>query len=318
VRRFLFKVWRQINPEIALGFVLAALFWIPVIGWQAAYAPTEMEKQKCQAAAHSSGHKAEECKTFWERTTSDPVAFFTLWLVVSTIGLGVSTVLLWYAGEKQLRHGRRSVAIQSKDMRASIALAEEANRLNREALFASQRPWLTVDVTLQSGFRSDCRVGAIEFVVTVKNVGKVPALNVICELTAFPNQEGGRDFDHYGRMSHNMRSYTALDAVFGEILFPDQTTRLSNHPTTAIWFDENIQTALAKRGIGPLPIEPLGVCVCVDYMSAVGDRHFQTGFVYFLIRETKEGEMGGFSIDGGSVPQDEILLLVFPDGHHIL
>jgi hypothetical protein len=41
----------------------------------------------------------------WEKATTDPVAFFTFWLVISTVGLGVSTVLLWRdtkrTGERQ-------------------------------------------------------------------------------------------------------------------------------------------------------------------------------------------------------------------------
>jgi hypothetical protein len=83
------------KPEISFGFLLATIFWIGVLGWQASYGPTEIEKQECQNAAKKGGHKTEECKSLWERTTSDPVAFFTFWLVVSTVGLGGSTVLLW-------------------------------------------------------------------------------------------------------------------------------------------------------------------------------------------------------------------------------
>jgi hypothetical protein len=139
VGRFLLKAWRKINPEIALGFVLATVFWILILGWQAAYAPTEIEKQKCQEAARTSGHKAEECKTLWERTTSDPVAFFTFWLVVSTIGLGVSTVMLWRAGEKQLKHGRRSAAIQSRDMRASIEASHRAAKAAENSVLTSRQ-----------------------------------------------------------------------------------------------------------------------------------------------------------------------------------
>jgi hypothetical protein len=133
------RLLRLANPEIAFGFVLATVFWIGVLGWQAAYAPSEMEKKKCHEAAEKSGHKTEECKSLWERTTSDPVAFFTFWLVVSTVGLGVSTVLLWYAGEKQLRHARRSAAIQSRDMRASIETANRAAKAAEDSVLISRQ-----------------------------------------------------------------------------------------------------------------------------------------------------------------------------------
>ena len=116
---------KLLNPELALGFLIASLLWIGVLGWQSAYAPTEAEKQKCSDGTLTPGHKSEECRNLWERTTSDPVAFFTFWLVVSTIGLGVSTLMLWRAGEKQFRHARRASTIQSRDMQASLALSRK-------------------------------------------------------------------------------------------------------------------------------------------------------------------------------------------------
>ncbi|MEA2818909.1 MAG: hypothetical protein QOJ86_913 [Bradyrhizobium sp.] len=130
---------RALNPEVALGFLVATVLWTGVLGWQASYAPTDNEKRQCEEAAHKSGHKSEECKTLWERTTSDPVAFFTFWLVVSTIGLGISTVLLWRAGEKQLRHARRSIAIQSRDMRASIETSNRAAKAAEDSVLISRQ-----------------------------------------------------------------------------------------------------------------------------------------------------------------------------------
>jgi hypothetical protein len=114
------------NPGIAFGFALASVFWVAVLGWQAAYAPSEVEKRQCEEAAHKSGFKSEECKTIWERTTTDPVAFFTFWLVVFTGGLGVSTVMLWRAGERQIELARETSASQSSETQASISEAVRA------------------------------------------------------------------------------------------------------------------------------------------------------------------------------------------------
>src|SRR5439155_17726172 len=85
----------------------ASIFWACVLGWQASYAPTEIEKQACYQAAEKSGHKIEECKTWWERATTDPVAVFTLVLAFSTIGLWIATVGLYLAGEGQLKLARQ-------------------------------------------------------------------------------------------------------------------------------------------------------------------------------------------------------------------
>jgi hypothetical protein len=175
------RLLRLANPEIALGFVIATVFWIGVLGWQAAYAPSEIEKRQCEESAHKSGHKTEECKTLWERTTSDPVAFFTFWLVVSTIGLGVSTVLLWRAGEKQLRHARRSIAIQSRDMRESIRVAEKSADVSLAAINLSEG---TAERQLRAYvLTKGCYIntvgGAPHIQVQLQNFGQTPAHKLV-------------------------------------------------------------------------------------------------------------------------------------------
>ena len=64
------KLLRFANPEIALGFVVAPIFWLGILGWQAAYAPSEVEKRQCEDSAYKTGFKKEEYKTVWERTTT--------------------------------------------------------------------------------------------------------------------------------------------------------------------------------------------------------------------------------------------------------
>jgi hypothetical protein len=163
-----------------VGFLIATLFWIGILGWQAAYAPTEMEKQKCYEAAHNGGHKSEECKSLWERTTSDPVAFFTLWLVIFTAGLTVSTVLLWRAGEKQFRHARIASMRQSRDMRASIVAVQRSADAAMLAI-GSERAWFTVDqipvIEAANGKIEDRDFARAVFAQVVwKNKGRSPSL----------------------------------------------------------------------------------------------------------------------------------------------
>jgi hypothetical protein len=191
--RFSLRVWRWLRAEIVLGFLIASVFWIGVLGWQAAYAPTDAEKQKCYDDAKRVGYKAEECKSLWERATSDPVAFFTLWLVIFTGGLTVSTVLLWRAGEKQFRHARRASIIQSRDMQASIAVAQEGSEASvmaahaasesafvaRQTLLASGRPLLLLEMVNADniGFPlSTVPSMDIKFV----NHGSAPAILKVC------------------------------------------------------------------------------------------------------------------------------------------
>jgi hypothetical protein len=93
---------RWLNPEIALGFLLATLFWIGVLGWQSAYEPTDREEQECHDAFQKAGRKPEECKSLWEKTTTDPVAFFTL-------VLSISTIALWRATRSSVRVAERAL-----------------------------------------------------------------------------------------------------------------------------------------------------------------------------------------------------------------
>jgi hypothetical protein len=184
--RFLFRAWLWLRAEIVFGFLIATVFWAAVLGWQAAYAPTDAQKQQCYDAAERSGHKTEECKSIWERTTSDPVAFFTFWLVISTVGLGASTLLLWFAGERQLRHARRSAAIQSRDMRASIEAAkqsaavagyaaEAAHKSNKIAKETAERQ-LRAYVLPQKAVAKVMKLGhSPEIRVEFRNSGQTPA-----------------------------------------------------------------------------------------------------------------------------------------------
>jgi hypothetical protein len=94
-------------PEIVLGALFGAALTGGIWGWTDSYALTDRQKQECYEAAQKSGQKSDECKTFWERTTSDPVAFFTLVLAFSTIGLWVVTIGLYLAGERQFRLARK-------------------------------------------------------------------------------------------------------------------------------------------------------------------------------------------------------------------
>jgi hypothetical protein len=88
---------KWVDPKIAIGFLTATLFWICALGWQSSYAPTEQQKQECYETAKRTGRQSEECKSVWERTTSDPIALYGFGTFIFTAVVGVSTVFLWFA-----------------------------------------------------------------------------------------------------------------------------------------------------------------------------------------------------------------------------
>lgn len=140
---------KKLNPEIALGFFVASIFWIAVVGWQASYTPTEKQKDECYETAKRKGYKADECKGFWEKVTSDPIALFNLILAFSTVGLWGATISLYLAGDRQLRLAR-----------------DEFDAVHRPKI-RIKHLWLTTDVWEGEG---------VEATVVFVNTGMTPAI----------------------------------------------------------------------------------------------------------------------------------------------
>jgi hypothetical protein len=150
---------KALNPEIALGFLIATTLWIVVLGWQASYAPTDSEKRQCEETARKSGHKTEECKTIWEKTTTDPVAFFTFVLSISTIGLWI---VAWRSGVRQ-----------SRDMDAAV---RETRRIGE----AQVRAYVSIKGA-RIDFDTEYAHPQVTFIAT--NSGQSPARNFIWSIS---------------------------------------------------------------------------------------------------------------------------------------
>jgi hypothetical protein len=175
---------KLLNPELALGFLIATILWIGVLGWQASHAPTDSEKRQCEESAAKSGHKTEECKSIWEKTTTDPVAFFTFWLVIFTGALGVSTVMLWRAGEKQIKLSAETAAAQSRDMSESI---EAAKRSADAAILSAQTSKAAIrGVIAIKNFRGFCQNpnGIVEGYGVLPNIENVGSTHTTCQILA--------------------------------------------------------------------------------------------------------------------------------------
>jgi hypothetical protein len=286
MRRFLLRVWRWLRAEIVLGFLIASVFWTGVLGWQAAYAPTDAEKQKCHDDAKRIGYKAEECKSIWERTTSDPVAFFTLWLVIFTGGLTVSTVLLWRAGEKQFRHARRSAAIQSRDMQASIAAANEANRISSKSLHSAQRPWVSVVAVTPIGMLDFSEGIKISFEIDIRNSGQTPATNVNWGCSGWSMHMGGTPQELQAKFTAELIESRASreQGNHGHLLVPGIPLKRAQ-PYMVSWDLKDDKRRFSILVVG-----------CIDYRYPSGGSYHQTGFMFQLMRQKTDGLPKGFGI----------------------
>lgn len=137
---------------VAIWVCFAAVMGFAVGGsFISAIAPiSEVEKQRCYQGADAGHYKADECKTFWERSTTDPVAFYTLGLFVFTGVLAVSTAFLWDATQQ-----------------AAVRQSDETKIL--------QRAYLSVE---PEGISASNSADKCHPNITIRNAGNLPARNV--------------------------------------------------------------------------------------------------------------------------------------------
>src|SRR5439155_10328678 len=170
LRRWYRAVWILAFTCLVLGF--SATVWKASQSPQSAIKQVHPHPEKGNAGEYfgTEKEKADEALaryTWW-------LTFFTGVLAFATAGLGVATVGLYLAGERQLKLIEANAAEQSRDMKASVAVAEAANELNRSQFLAIHRPWIAVKVGLAGPFYCDGRSASVQLSVTLKNVGTAP------------------------------------------------------------------------------------------------------------------------------------------------
>lgn len=121
--------------EIILGFLVATVLWAGVLAWQSSQSPEQ--------GARSSLTQGPDKHGFWEKAADDPVAYFTLWLVVFTGVLAASTIGLWFV---TWRTGLKQVGDLREGMRARMSV--EAGGV-RHAM-VDQQPGYHVHVQLRN------------------------------------------------------------------------------------------------------------------------------------------------------------------------
>ena len=157
-------VGRVRGYELALGFLAATVVWALLSVFQPKY--DAAQGQTHQAAS------TESKEIVPAKEVEDRLATYTLWLVIFTAVLAVSTIGLWVV---TWRSGVR----QSRDMENAIAAAQEANRISREGIIAEQRAWITAgDLNIESEPVYGKDGITIQVSVQITNRGKTPALNV--------------------------------------------------------------------------------------------------------------------------------------------
>jgi hypothetical protein len=184
------------------------------------------------------------------------LASFTKWLVYATTGLIVIGLLQGFFLQKSVHVADRA-ATEARDAiaaaqagadaaNAHARAAAEANRINREALIATDRPWMAVKLSIPEGGPIVFGGDEIEVKISIfmKNVGRSPATRVNYYLRLYPDLAGA---DQDIREMTIIHSPIAHSAGFGKILFPEEDFSEERIVTTsAIEFKNQLQRPYAQ------------------------------------------------------------------------
>lgn len=160
-------------PDLVLGALLAVAIF--AVGMTTA--PIVPKTRDIQQQSHPSIKELD-----------DRIALYTMWLVVFTAVLAISTIGVWIV---TWRSGVR----QSKDMAGAIAAAREANEISQKTLVADQRAWLSInDLQVEQDVTVTDR-GVVKLVTSIRitNFGKTPAVGLRVHLHARLGHSAIRD-----------------------------------------------------------------------------------------------------------------------------
>lgn len=132
--------------------------------------------EECSPKGEPHHNDKVECESFFEKTLSDPVAFYTLTLVFATGFLAIYTAGLWRATIKLGRDSERSIRASEDSAKAAMQSAKIAEA----GLIHVERPWLIVE-NFEVSWRTVPASGPLppnDWLIAVnwKNVGRMPAI----------------------------------------------------------------------------------------------------------------------------------------------
>lgn len=170
------RKWWVVWPLYAglMGFALGASFFFGMYGRNVTEGSitTQHKHEAPNEAAKSKKEEADEA-----------LAYYTLWLMVftgvlafATVGLGIATMFLYATGEKQFRFAIRSGLRQSREMRASLKVSEEAVAETRRIGEAQVRAYISIK---SIGLRFDGQQADPVVTFLPTNSGQSPARNFI-------------------------------------------------------------------------------------------------------------------------------------------
>jgi hypothetical protein len=262
-----------------MGFAVGGSF---VASYQIPLSLNESSTNSEQSApSQNAKEKSDEALaryTWW-------LTLFTSVLAFATIGLGIATVGLYAAGEKQFR-------------------------LARDDFNATHRPWLPItNATTSFGLRWAKGNAIIGFSVFCRNTGSSPAQRISLAARIFPFLANEAVAQEIAKLQKAFPPKTASRELNEHTLFPDTSGEMSLG--TVLIIPEDIIAGL-KDYLGDPVTEMVPVILgFIKYHFSFGEEvpHY-TPFVYHLWRTDASGDARiTLKLDGSSVEAKEMILV---------
>jgi hypothetical protein len=291
-----------------MGFALGGSFFFGLYGRNVTEGSIAAQHEQ-QPAKEPPKSKKEE--------SDEALAFYTLWLMgftgvlaFATIGLGIATAFLYATGEKQFRVAIRASVKQSRDMQASIKVAQDAAKAaTRSAeiadrlLVISSRPWVDLRVEISGPLKFDPVDGcSIKIKVTLLNIGRSPAIGLGYFIALLPSIPQAIEKHH--SLIESAR-FMIKETSFGQTRFPghplEREIEIGAMPS-------QIEAATKESESGL--VEPY-IVACAYYGLPTGGRFRYTSInkaIWLVAADVK-----GFA-PTGEYPLDKIYLSSFNTG----
>lgn len=255
----------------------------------------------------TANEEAEEASDRREKSSTDRwLMIFTGAVAVFTFLLVGATVLLYFAGEKQLRLASETGKRQSDEMQKSIAVASRAATVAENTLIAADRAWISIDAKIIGSLTFDEEVVSLNVEFKMTNVGKSPATHVELFAMLCPDIIAARNT---GEATIEMLHTKIFD--FGVVLFPEGVnSRKLIIGMPIAQFRENIADAakvVTEHGSAadvPRKTANPAIMACASYRLPGSKRRHHT-VILFQVWHTDDRHLGW----DGSADEADIILL---------
>ena len=170
------------------------------------------------------------------------------------------------------------------EMRKTTKAAQDQLALLRDA----DRPWIAVDVSINSQLTYDSNGVHVVFDIMPKNIGRSPAQNMSIQVGLKPSTMGD-DLDGIVKRSCNDMAIEGKVWPLRYVLFPSDRFI---QPTILGMSVEEIDSYFRGKlppGTGPTDLIPIALVGCVDYTYESSPRHHQTGIALDVLM--KDGRL---------------------------